>query len=370
MAKILIVASANSPLTRARGVVGQVDGHEIAWVSTPKIQIDNVRAFGPENEGRLQSTLIEPFHLWNALTTFKPDLIHVHFARQSLRTPLLCLTQQPMIVSTMGGDILPDQGYRGLHATGVRALLNRADCITSKSAFMEQAIKKIGSYDHKLERVTWGIDLDHYHAGRDVDYLRAQWQIPDDRLVFFDVRGAKPLYNKHIILDAFARYIQEKGPNAVLLISEFAADRTYLEELHQQVESLELASHVRFVGSIEHEKMADYHALADVVISIPRSDGLPQSIYESLACGAYLVLGDLPQYEGVVEEGVTASLTPIGDADAVAQALLEVATDANRLEIARQVGRAVVTKEANQRVESDRVNKIYRRLLQDKRKSI
>lgn len=366
MAKIMIVASAISPLTRARGVVGQLDGHEISWVSTPKVDLPNVKAFGPGERGRLNSAALETFHLGRALHQVQPDLIHVHFARQALRTPLLCLTRQPLIVSTMGGDILPEQGYRGLHKFAVRALLNRADCITSKSSFMDRALAKIGNYAHKVERVTWGIDLRRYHPARNVEALRRRWQIPSRARVFFDVRGARPLYNKHVILQAFARYVGRKGPSAVLLVSEFSADPIYLRELHHQVDRLDLTPHVRFVGALPQEEIADYYALADVVISIPRSDGLPQSIYEALASGAYLILSDLPQYEGVVEEGVTASLTTVGDVDSVAQALLDVASQPERIRAAHAAGRKLVCREADLAAESLKMNRIYARLLRDK----
>lgn len=362
MAKILIIANANSPLTRARGVVGQQAGHQIFWVSTPKVDLPNVTAFGPSSSGRLTRILREPIALLSAIRRVQPDLVHVHYARQGLRTPIL-LRCRPLVVSTMGGDILPEQGYNGIHVPLVRALLNHADCITSKSEFLDAALSRIGNYRSKIRRVTWGIDLDRFCPGRDVVHLRAQWNIPPTDLVFFDVRGGKPFYNKHVIMAAFASYLQTGGPPATLLVAEPAAEPAYVARLKQQAHDLEIADRVRFVGAIDHAAMPDYYALADVTISIPRSDGLPQTIYEALACGSFLILGNLPQYAGMVEEGVTTRLVPPSDSNEVAAALAWVAARPKVRARVAQVGRAYMQQHADRRVQTQLVNQLYAELL-------
>jgi glycosyltransferase involved in cell wall biosynthesis len=60
------------------------------------------------------------------------------------------------------------------------------------------------------------------------------------------------------------------------------------------------------VGAIPHEEMPAYYSLAEVAVSVPRSDGLPQSLFEALACGTPSVLGRLAAYEEVVTDGESA----------------------------------------------------------------
>jgi glycosyltransferase involved in cell wall biosynthesis len=362
MAKILIVANGSSPLTLARGIVGQDAGHQIFWVSTPGVKLPGVTAYGPSRAGRLESMVLETIYLARAISQVRPELIHVHYARQGLRTPLL-LRQKPLIVSTMGGDILPEQGYRGVHRPLVRALLDRADIITTKSDFMDTALSNIGDYQARLRRVTWGIDLDRFRPDRDTTYLRRRWHIPENDLVFFDSRGAKPLYNKHIILAAFARYLLGHNPPATLLISEQNADATYLAQLKQQVHNLHIAGRVRFAGTIPYQEMPDYFNLATAVISIPSSDGLPQTIYETMACGTLMIMSNLPQYIGVVIEGITARLVPYDNSEAVAEAMAWTANHPERNLETIRTGRAFVEKWADRRFQTDFVNQIYSDLL-------
>jgi glycosyltransferase involved in cell wall biosynthesis len=363
MAKILIVANGSSPLTLARGIVGQDAGHQIFWVSTPGVKLPGVTAYGPSRAGRLESMVLETLYLGRAIRQVQPDLIHVHYARQGLRTPLLLIGQTPLIVSTMGGDIIAGRGYHGVHRSLIRALLSRADIITTKSAFMDAKVCHIGDYRAKLRRVTWGVDLDHFQPDLDVDYLRHRWQIPDGDLVFFDSRGAKPLYNKHVILTAFANYLQGNNPPATLLVSEQSAVAAYLARLKNQARELNVANRVRFIGNVPYRQMPDYFNLATAVISIPSSDGLPQTIYETMACGTLMIMGNLPQYKGVAIEGVTARLVRYNDPEAVAHAMAWIANHPEVRSTTVRVGRAYVKKWADKRTQTKYVNQIYSSLL-------
>jgi glycosyltransferase involved in cell wall biosynthesis len=58
-------------------------------------------------------------------------------------------------------------------------------------------------------------------------------------------------------------------------------------------------------------------------VSVPSSDGLPQSLFEAMACGTPIVSGHLPVYEEVVHDGAEALLVPL-TSEAVAQAVRRV----------------------------------------------
>jgi glycosyltransferase involved in cell wall biosynthesis len=263
----------------------------------------------------------------------------------------------------MGGDILPDQSFNGLHVPFVRMLLDRADCITSKSAFMDRALCKIGDYRNKIRRISWGINLSLYSTDRDINYLRQRWSIPQGDLVFLDPRVAQPFFNKHIILTSFARYLREGGPSATLMISEIFADPNYVDELKKRASDLDINDRVRFIGSIDHKQMPDYYALADITISVPISDGLPQTIYEALACGSFLILGDLPQYHEIIEDGVIAKLVPIGDDMQLVSAMHWAAIHPEIRNRAKDFGCAYVEKNANADQQALMLNDIYDELL-------
>ena len=364
LARILIVGDAKSPLIRDRGFIGQRAGHEIFWVSPFAAQLADVRVFAPPEaikSIRAVRQLALAFVLRRAIRIVRPELIHVHYAYQALATSLLC-GFHPLVVSVMGGDVLPDQSYRGFRRRFVRRLLDAADCITSKSEFLDTALTSIGDYGHKVRRITWGIDLSHYSPMRDTSGLRRKLGIAVGERVFFDPRVADPLYNKTAILSGFADYLKS-GRRGVLIVSELFGTRGYLRDLRQHALQLGIAERVRFVGSIEQAQMADYYALADVTISIPASDGFPQTIYEAAACGSFLVLSDLPQYREAVRDGLVARYISPGDGDALTAALVWAVDHPGERAEAIRASRGYAARLADKRAQDASMCDVYSELL-------
>jgi glycosyltransferase involved in cell wall biosynthesis len=361
MARILIIGDPTNPLGQTRGVLGQRAGHQIFWFSVQHASLPGVTHFTMPlfvRRNPIVRAVLKPVYLYLAIKKIRPDIIHAHYAQTELAAFVL-MNVHPLIVTVMGGDILPERGYYGIPAFFIRILLENADCITSKSDFMDAALDNIGNFRHKIRRVTWGVNLDLFHPNRDVDSLRARWQIPSGDLVLFDARLARPLYNKHIIIEAFAQYLREGGLSATLLIAESFPDPAYLAKLRQLVSILGIAEKVRFVGAIPHSEMPDYYVLADLTISTPSSDGLPQTIYEAYACGSFLIVGDLPQYAGVVEDEVTARLVLIGDVNSLKKAISWASLNPEIRQRAKKIGRDYVKEHADSNVQADRINQIY-----------
>jgi glycosyltransferase involved in cell wall biosynthesis len=224
-------------------------------------------------------------------------------------------------------------------------------------------LNQIGDFTHKTERINWGVDLDLFAPNRNTEVLRRKLNVPDDALIFLDPRKMRPLYNKHVLLEAFRNYLKANNPSAVLLLVGFNPDQRYLNCLKARARQWNIQDSVRFLPGQDHEEMADLFALADVMISIPESEGFPQSIYEAWASGLYMILGDLPHYHQEVADGKTARLVPIGDVNALADALRWVADHPEVRKMAKLAGRNRAKSFANRTEQITRMNGIYARLL-------
>lgn len=362
--RILIVTNLINTLTKERAVVGRAGGYTVYWYSLPRYPIAGIDGYDgpPAFRSRLAQHLLSPFYLMRALTRFKPDLIHVHWGLQRLLNPLL-IRFHPLVVTVMGGEILPDQVYRGINRFFVNQLLNAADVITSKSAFMDEALNKIGPYVTKIRRITWGVDVERFRPGLDVHHLRQQWNLRPEDFVFFCARNLQPLYNKHLVIQAFADCLARTERRIKLLISELQAEPAYHRQLQQLVHQLGLEEHIRFVGAIPHQEMPSYYNLANAVVSVPYSDGMPQSLYEAMACGAYHILGDLPQYYELIEHKQMGYLA-LHNREALAAAMLWSLSHPEQLAAAVLLGRAKIMEVANKTEQAKCMNNIYAELLQ------
>jgi glycosyltransferase involved in cell wall biosynthesis len=108
--------------------------------------------------------------------------------------------------------------------------------------------------------------------------------------------------------------------------------------------------------------MPALYSLADVVVSVPSSDGLPQSLFEAMACGTPAVLGPLPTYTEVIHDGETAMVTDIAAAP-IGDAIVRLLTDRGLHAAIATAARARVSEVAFLPTEVERVLALYADLL-------
>jgi glycosyltransferase involved in cell wall biosynthesis len=364
--RVLIIANRQSPLIQERGMVGSKGGYEIFWYSFQREEMKGLRSFlisAPNHFGRV-SIFCSPFLLRSFIQRIQPGLIHVHYAYQGLDT-LLLARFRPLMVTVMGGDILPDQGFYGYRKWMVKRMLDASDIITSKSRFLDAALNRIGNYGDKIRRVTWGVDTKTFRPGLEVNHLRQKWGIDPEDLVFFCPRICQPFYNKHVTIESFAGYLRKSGsnPKAKLLVAELFAEDAYRRRLRVLVEELKLSEYVRFVGEVPHSEMAAYYNLADIMVATPGSDGLPQSLYEAMACGTYPILGNLSQYQEWIEDGTNGRMVEVGSVSALSEAMGWAAGHPEHRMAAALLNRQKIIQVAEKEIQDRLVNSIYEELL-------
>jgi len=365
VAKILVVGNAGDPFW-GRGLVGTRAGHRVFWYSDARRELPGVeRMLHPPRVPRALSGVTRALWLRRTIRRLRPDLVHVFFANQGLASLILARVPR-LVVTTMGGDVLDDQpefASRRRQFLTARVFAN-ARAITCQAAFMERSVARWGPFAHKTERITWGVHRDVFRPGLETADLRERYGLDPDELVFFCVRLCRPLYNKDVVVRAFAQ-ARAKGLRATLLISEQHAFPDYLAQIRGLVDELGLAAHVRFVGWIPHEDMPRFMNLADVVVSVPSSDGLPQSVLECMACGTYPLVGDHPSYDELVVDGVHGRRVPLRDVGALAEAMRWVTTPEAEREAVIERNLTHVAELADWDEQAARMNAIYERVLQE-----
>lgn len=281
----------------------------------------------PRKLGRLASAL----RLVLELRRIKPDLVHVHYAR-GLAWGLLLAPQRPLVVTPWGSDVLEEQGaFTERYSLPLtRSLFRRAALVTVHSDYMAGRIGGLLEPGQPPVKVGWGVNLEVFRRDRGrepaVAALKARWGIAAHHRVVFSPRLAQPFYRLDRIIEAWP-FLRRSVPEALLVLSGQSADPAYLAALRQLVERLGLQDSVRFAGAIPYAEMPLWLNLAEAVVMVPQSDGMPNSLWEAMACGAVPVLADLPQYREVLrpkENGWLVEPQP----EAIAAALRELLADA------------------------------------------
>jgi glycosyltransferase involved in cell wall biosynthesis len=299
------------------------------------------------------------------IRTFAPDVLHVHYAGNKLGTMALVSGVRPLVVTVMGGDVQPEQHLSGLPALERRAtrrLLEEADLVLAKSDALRAEIARFGAFEAKTETVRWGVDPELFQPRPDdARRLRDRLGLAARDRVILSPRLLRPLYNVHLLVEAMPAVL-ERVPEAVVLLSGHRADEDYARTLGARVDALGLAGRVRFVGRIEHAEMPAWYSLADVSVNLPFSDGLPQSMFEAMACGTPSLLGRLPWYAEAVTDGTHVLLTELTP-DAIGRALVRLLTDDRLRRSLADAGRGRVLEVACLPREAERVEGFYERLL-------
>jgi glycosyltransferase involved in cell wall biosynthesis len=297
--------------------------------------------------------------------SFAPDLLHLHYAGGKLGTMALLSGVRPLVVTVMGGDVLAEQHPGGLPARERRAtrrILEAADLVLVKSEALRPVVAEMGRLRARVETVRWGVDpavfrRDPEAAGR----LRRGLGLADSDRVVLSPRLLAPLYNGELIVEAMAEVVRQV-PAAVLLLTEYGADAAYRDRLARRAEALGLAGRIRWLGAVAHRDMPALYSLAEAIVSVPSSDGLPQSLFEAMACGTPAVLGRLRAYEEVVRDGDTALLADLS-ADAIARALLRLLAEPGLHASIARAAQARVAEVALLPAEAGRVVRLYAEVL-------
>ena len=161
-----------------------------------------------------------------------------------------------------------------------------------------------------------GVDVASFASGPTLDgYPRA------GRSVLFLGRFDEPRKGMDVLLGALPRLVEAFRDVEVLVVGR--GDQDELRE-----EAGDLAGHLRFLGLVGDAEKASAIRSADVYCA-PNTGGESFGIVlvEAMAAGTAVVASDLDAFRRVLEDGAAGRLVPVGDAAALADALIDVLSD-------------------------------------------
>ncbi len=320
-------------------------------------QIDLSCRFGGRKVGRLVSAA----RLACVARDLRPDVVHAHYLR-GLAWGIPFVRLCPIVITPWGSDVLEEQGaFKEWYSCPLtKKVFASADLVAVHSKYMEGRIRSLLSDGIPVVRVGWGINLQTFRPGLDVQALRQRWNLGWDRPIIFSPRLAQPCYRHELVIRALF-LIQKESPRVVLVISEQFADLEYVRKLRTLVSDLHLDDHVRFTGPIPYSEMPLWMNVANIMVMVPQSDGMPNTLLEAMACGALPVLNRLPQYAEVIEDGIN-GLVVEPDPEDMARVILQALANPELKAKAELRNRELVRAMADQDQEMARMEGWYESL--------
>ena len=167
-----------------------------------------------------------------------------------------------------------------------------------------------------------------------------------DRPLLLSVGGVEPRKGSDALVRALHLLNDQPGPSPVLAVvggHSFQDHRAYRDGVLAELGrlGLELGVDVVLVGTVPESDIAAWYAAADVLAFPSVKEGFGLAVLEAMAAGLPVVTSDLPVFREWLVPGRDALLVPVGDVEALADALARALTDAELRRGLIAAGRAV-----------------------------
>jgi len=185
------------------------------------------------------------------------------------------------------------------------------------------------------------VDVEKFHPRWPSKTLREEFRLEDDAPVAAILAALRPEKNHALFLHA-ARIVLQRRPTARFLIIGDGSERAKLEAL---AEKWEIAEAVRFLGT-RHD-VPEVLSLIDVMVLSSHMEASPVSLLEGMACEKPVVATDVGSVPENVHDGANGFRVPPGDADAMADRILELFDAPDRAKTMGRAGREHVVAHAS-----------------------
>ncbi len=282
----------------------------------------------------------------------RPDVLHAHQVA-SAGWLGAAAGYHPLLVTSWGSDLLVGARRSRVQRLLARWVLARADYVTCVSGQLVEAAQALGAATQRVELTPWGVDTRLFHPGTTGH---------DRPPLVLSIRGIKAIYNPLVIAHTIPMVLARR-PDARFVIRTYSLDAGLLAEFQRIVAAAGATDAVEYVGGLPNDHaIADLYRQAAVVVSVPSSDGTPQSVLEAMACGAAPVVSDLPSLRDWLRPDVEGLFVPVGDSAALAEAILRLLDDDALRRSMQAAAVGLVQERADSRLWMQRYERIYQQL--------
>jgi glycosyltransferase involved in cell wall biosynthesis len=290
----------------------------LAFLAANKIPV-----FTLDRSSKLE-TLFQLPKLARAIATRKPHIVHAHMDHAIVVARLLrAFVHIPVLIGTIHS--LKMYNVRG---TGwrLREFVNRlTDSLSDVTSVVCGAAARhylsSGAVSRgRLRVIPNGIDTEAFRADLKA---RSAWRERlgiHEEFTWLMVGRFDPVKDHCMMLRAFARFCGVQR-SALLLL---AGDGPLESEMTELAMALGIGDRVRFLG--RQSSIPALMNAADACVLSSRFEALPLVLLEAAATGLPAVATDIGGNSDVVLDGMTGYLSPVGDPEALAQAMLRLAS--------------------------------------------
>ncbi|MBU4468623.1 MAG: glycosyltransferase family 4 protein [Candidatus Omnitrophica bacterium] len=362
--KICFLAGANS-LHSHRWIKYFVNiGYEVHWISLmPSNELlQNVEFYdlGPlsTNPVRIMWQVIKFRKL---IKRISPDILHIHSAGTYGLIGMLS-GFHPAIVTAWGSDVLI-AGKSAIKKPVIKYVLRNADLITCDADHMINNISKLGIDTIKTKLIYFGVEPDKFSPGIKDKKLLEKWETNDSPVVI-SLRNLEPVYDIETLINCIP-HVLKKIPKVKFIIAGTGSQEERLKKL---TELMGVMNNTRFIGRYSHVELPNYLRSSDIYVSTSLSDaGIAASTAEAMATGLAVIITDSGENRKWIQDEKNGLIFPIRNSKILAEKIIYLL---KHDEIRKQIGmkgRITIENKNNYYKEMEKMEKLYREIIEARR---
>lgn len=359
----------------------QQAGYKVIGISSPGLDVPAIEAGGirhiPLRMTRNPFTPVQDLKaLWQLFRIIRRErftIVHTHNPKPGFLGQIAAkMAGVPIIVNTLHGFYFHEHmhpGLRRFHITLEKIAARCSDVILSQNCEdIQTAIREGICPPERIKHLGNGIDVRRFDPDRpsssDLASKRDEVGIPEGaRVVGFVGRLVR---EKGLLeLLAAARIVREQVSNVRFLFVGRVDTHKPDAVTPDMAQEYGIAGSCHFLGM--RQDMSALYALMDVFVLPSHREGFPRAPMEASAMKVPCVVTDIRGSREAVEHGRNGLLVPLGDVQALADAIIRLLTDREKARRMGDEGRRMALERFDERLVFEKVKAEYARRLGEKR---
>lgn len=343
-------------------------GHDVHWIalSCPKFEIAKIRIHHELNlyaKNFFKRNLLALYYLVvfrKKIKKISPDILHAINIKWAGWFSVLSGVKN-VIITPQGSDVMLRPGLKNdfIHKFLRQYTLKKAELVTYGNNAMLDDIK-IWTSPKRTFKYFAGVNFDVMNFNINSAKWKKRLDI-GDRKVVFSPRTFDPNSNINIIIQTIP-LVKKQFDDILYVFIRHQEINKYTIEINALVKSLDVKENCIFLNQVEPEDMAGYYSVADVVISILASDGMPATLLEAMAMKKIMVLTKIPTYLQLMNEKY-AFMVNVGDIEGTARRIIESLNQDNKIVKMKESAYRWVCRNADIKKLNSRLERIYFQML-------
>ncbi len=254
--------------------------------------------------------------LERAMREFRPDVVLSYWAHPDGEVAVRMAQRHnvPAVTMVGGSDVLL-LARSGSRRRAILNVLERADAVVTVSDHLAKLLVSDGIGRDKLRMVRRGVDRTVFSPG-DRAVSRRGLGLTENQTLLVAVGRLVPVKGFQYLIEACS-VLKARGRS---LACRILGEGPLKPELQAQINRLGLQETVELRGSQSQLELAEWYRAADMTVLTSLSEGVPNVLLESVACGTPFVathVGGVPEIADLRHDRLVPPESPVALADAI-----------------------------------------------------